>query len=49
MDDVVVLAEIPGLGQSANLQKYFETMNREFGPDITKSIFTSIATGLIDV
>lgn len=49
MDDVIVLAEIPGLGQSANLQKYFETMNREFGPDITKSIFTSIATGLIDV
>lgn len=49
MDDAVVVAEIPGLGQSANLQKYFETMNREFGPDVTKSIFTSIATGLIDV
>jgi hypothetical protein len=49
MDDNIFLAEIPGLGQSTNLQKYFEVMNKQFGPDVTKGAFKTLALALIDV
>ena len=48
MDDMTILGEIPGLSQSANLQKYFEVLNRQFGYEKAKRVFTLLSNEFID-
>ena len=49
MDDMMVLGEIPGLSQSANLQKYFEVLNRQFGYEKAKRVFTLLSNEFIEI
>ena len=49
MDDTTVLGEIPGLSQSANLQKYFEVLNRQFGHEKAKRVFILLSNEFIEL
>jgi hypothetical protein len=49
MDDTMFLGEIPGLSQSANLQKYFEVLNRQFGYEKAKRVFTLLSNEFIEL
>jgi hypothetical protein len=49
MDNMTLLGEIPGLSQSANLQKYFETLNRMYGYEKAKKVFTLMSNEFVEV
>jgi hypothetical protein len=48
MDNTTLLGEIPGLSQSANLQKYFEMLNRMYGYEKAKRVFTLMSNEFVE-